>query len=94
MTELRLNRLAERIMVVGTGCILIAAVAAMDEGVRGRLTGVFKGDALLQLTTAGMALQHLVQSVSETVGYQSAENAPLVLFGLAGLALFTFMIRM
>jgi len=93
MTELRLNRFAERILVVGSGCALVGTVAALNDSVRGRLVSVLTGDALTELTMAGARLQRVVRTITEAVGYHGTEHASLALFALAALVLLVLMLR-
>ena len=80
-------------MVVGSGCTLVGAIAALDERVRGRLASMLTGDALTELTMAGPRLQRLVRTTAEAAGYHGAEHAPLVLFALVALVLVGLMLR-
>jgi len=93
MAELRLNRLAERVMVMGGGGVLVGGVAALDDTVRGRLVGVVTGDMLTELSMAGMRMHRGVRTVAEMVGYQTTEHGSLTLFAVAALVLFVLTFR-
>jgi hypothetical protein len=94
MAELRLNPLAERIMVAGSFSVLIAAVAAVDGTVRERVAALLTRDGFTELTVAGARLHGTMRTIAETVGYHGAENGVLVAFGLTALVLFVLMFRM
>ena len=93
MAELGLNRLAERVMVMGSGGVLVGGVAVLDDTVRGRLIGIVSGDLLTELSMAGMPLHRAVRTVTEMVGYQTTQNGTLTVFAVAALVLFVLTFR-
>jgi hypothetical protein len=93
MAELRIDRVLERVMVTGTGCALIAAVAALDETVRNRIAGVFQGQGLSELTFLSGQLQRLMRTAGETVGYTGTEEPTMVYFAIAAVVLLVAMLR-
>ena len=93
MTEPKqLANMAERVMVGGSGCALIAGVAAMDETVRRRVLGVFTGDAASELSLAGSNVHRLVRTATEALGYGS-EGASLFYFAIAAVVILVLMLR-
>jgi len=94
MKELTLNRLAERVMVIGSAGVLVAVVAATDGRARERLTTLLTRDGVTELTTAGASLHRTMLTLAETAGYHSSENGFLVAFGLTAVVLFVLMFRM
>jgi hypothetical protein len=93
MAEVRIDRVVERIMVTGSGCALLATLAAFDDTVRGRLFGVFTGSAPSELSMAGAQLQRVMRMASESIGYSGTEHATLVYFAVAAVVLFGLMLR-
>ena len=93
MTELRLNPLGERIMVAASGCALVGAVAALDDTLRGRLVGLFTGEAPAEITMAGVRLQRIVRTATEAARYHGVEDTSLVFFAIAALVLVVLMLR-
>src|SRR6476469_10728298 len=83
MTELMLNRMAERIMVFGGGCVIVGGMAAVDETVRNRVTSVLTGGGISELSVAGASLHHTLLSTFDTIGYHGSTHAPLTFFAVA-----------
>ena len=94
MTELRLGRISERVMVAGSGCILVGVVAAADGNVRRSVVNVLSGEVSGEFSMMTSKLNRLGQFLIETVGFQGSENGLLIVFALAALGLLTFMLRM
>jgi uncharacterized membrane protein len=76
MTELSLNRLTERAVSAGTGCVLVGAVAVMDDSVRQRLTGLFTGSAPAELAFANAYMQRGLRMATEMIGFQGDHVSP------------------
>ena len=93
MTELMINRVAEKMMVFGGGCVLVGGMAAVDDTVRMRVAGVLKGEGFTELSVAGAALQHTIRSTFDTVGYHGSTHAPLTFFAVAACVLFILMFK-
>ena len=84
--------MAERIMVAGSGCILVAGVAVVDETIRQRLTGALTGEALSELSVLSSGLHRFVRMGSEALGYGN-EGALLFYFAIAAIVLLVLMLR-
>lgn len=93
MAELRFDRFVERVMVTGTGCALVAAVAAFDQTVRNRITGLFNGQALSEASIMGAQVQRAMRTASETVGFTGTEDPTMVYFAIAAVVLLVAMLR-
>jgi hypothetical protein len=87
------NRFAERIVVTGSGFAVVGTVAAFDDTVRGRLTGLFSGQASSELLIASAQVQRVTRIVTESVGYTGNEDASLVYFVVAAVVLLVCMLR-
>lgn len=93
MTELRLNRFGERVMIAGSGCAVLGGVVAFDETVRGRLDGMLHGNAFSELTTAGQSLHRVIRTTSEAAGYHGTQDTPLLIFTVAAVVLLGLMLK-
>ena len=93
MSELTINRIFERMMVAGTGCVLVAIVAAFDENARGHISGVLTGQATTELSGLGVRLQHAIHTVSQTVGFENI-GSTMGMFTVAALVLLVFMLNL
>ncbi len=93
MTELMVNRIAEKMMVVGGGCVLVGGMAAVDDTVRMRVAGVLRGEGFAELSVAGATLQHTVRTTFDTIGYHGATHGPLTFFAVAACVLFILMFK-
>jgi hypothetical protein len=93
MTGSSLERLFERLMVIGSAFVLLGAAAVLDTRVRDRATGVFAGTAMSELSAARDLVTRSLQQAADTVGYQSSENGTLVFFVVAAAILFVVMLR-
>jgi len=93
MAELRIDRFTERMMVTGSGCALVAVIAAFDDTVRSRIAGVFRGDGLSQLSIVGAQFTRQVRSAQEAVGFTGTEEPTMVYFAIAAVVLFVAMLR-
>ena len=93
MAVLRSLRFTDALLGVGSLGTLVAAMAAIDETVRGQLVSALSGDFSNNLTLAGASLQRTAHMVMETVGTDTAGQSPLVFFVLAAIALLLLMLR-
>jgi hypothetical protein len=93
MSALAINRIFERMMVAGSGCVLVAIVAAFDENTRGHITGVLSGQATTELSGLGVRLQHAIHTVSQTVGLENIDST-IGMFVVAALVLLVFMLNL
>lgn len=92
MTDSTIANMAERVMVAGCGCVLVAGVAALDDTVRRRVVGVFTGEAMSELSMAGSSVHRLVRTATEALGYGS-EGASLLYFAVAAVVILGLMLR-
>ena len=60
---------------------------------RDRVSGVFAGSAMSELTMAREHVARALQQAANTVGYQSNENGTLMFFVVAATILFVLVIR-
>ena len=93
MAELRIDRVVERVMVTGSGCALVGAVAAFDDSLRNRIAAVFTGQGLSELSVVGAQLHRHVRLATETVGFTGTEEPTMVYFAIAAVVLFVAMLR-
>jgi hypothetical protein len=79
---------------VGALALLVLMLAASDVRVREQiLLRVHAGATSAQMASAGTKVHDLVDVIVDAVKDQSIEHAPLLIFVLAGGALFLFMLR-
>jgi hypothetical protein len=93
MSAFSVERLFERVMVAGSGFVLLGAAAVLDDRVRDRATGVFAGSAMSELAAAKDQIARAVQQAANMVGYQSNENGTLMFFVVAAGVLFVLALR-
>ena len=93
MAELRIDRFTERVMVTGSGCALVAAIAVFDDTLRGRIASVMSGGGFSQLSIVGAQLTRHVRSAQEAVGFTGTEEPTMVYFAIAAVVLFVAMLR-
>jgi hypothetical protein len=90
----RLGRFGEWAMVALSGSVIAGGAAAMDETVRRRLVNVLVGDGSIELAAAaGARVQRILPALDAALGYFGPEGASAILFVLAALVLFSFMLR-
>ena len=70
--------------------LILLALVSVDEHVRGRFNELVSGGGV---ESVGQKAAFLSDAVFDAVRYQSIENAPLVVFAVAGGVLFLFMVR-
>ena len=93
MTELKIDRISERVMVAGSGLAVLAGIVALDETIRNRFTGLFTGSAGSEMSVTSAYLQRVTGSAIETMRYQGAENTMLVFFAVGAVVLFVLMLK-
>ena len=93
MSELTVNRIFEKMMVAGSGCVLVAIIAAFDENARGHISGVLTGQAMPELSGLGMRLQHAIHTASQTVGIENMDST-MGMFAVAAVVLLVFMLNL
>ena len=93
MTGFSVDRMLERVMVVGSAFVHFGAAAVVDDRVRGRAGEVFAGNAFSELMAAREQVERALQQAADTVGYQSSEHGTLVFFVVAASILFLVMLR-
>jgi hypothetical protein len=70
--------------------LILVALVSVDEHVRDRFSELVSGGGV---ESVGQKAAFLSDAVFDAVRYQSIENAPLVVFAVAGAVLFLFMVR-
>ena len=93
MSTLAINRIFEKMMVAGSGCVLVAIVAMFDENARGHIGGVLSGQAAMEFSGLGVRLQHAIHTASQTVGLENV-NSTMGMFAVAALVLLVFMLSL
>ena len=86
--------------VLSAGCIgtIVAAMAAIDETIRGSLVGLFQGGLpnaafVNDLSMSMLRAQHVVRMFSNSVGLSGGNDVVLMGFGLGTIVLFVLMLR-
>src|SRR5688572_23065141 len=85
MSELRVQGFGERIMIGVSGCVLVGGIVAFDDTLRERMGGVFQGNAIQEITTAGLSLQRVIRTTTEAAGYHGGQDPMLVIFTVAAI---------
>ena len=93
MTDLTINRIFERMIVAGSGCVLVTIIAAFDENARGHISGMLTGQATTELSGLGARLQHAIHTASQTVGVENIDST-MGMFAVAALVLLVFMLNL
>ncbi len=73
--------------------IVLAALVSFDPRVRVRFWGLFGDPGAGMLSPLGDRFSDLGSAIWTAARDQSIENAPLVIFGVVGVALVIFMLR-
>jgi hypothetical protein len=81
--------LHQGLISAGVFAILIAALVAVDDQVRERFRDLLAGG----VTPWGDRAGDLGGALMSAIKHQSIENAPLLVFAVAGAVLFVFMVR-
>jgi hypothetical protein len=86
--------------ILSAGCIgtIVAAMAAIDETIRGFLVGLFQGGLpnaafLSDLFIPILRAQRVVQMFSNSVGLSGGNHVVLMGFGLGTIVFFVLMLR-
>jgi hypothetical protein len=92
------RRLREGILSAGCIGTIVAAMAAIDETIRGSLVGLFQGGLpnaafLNDLSIPMLRAQHVVRMFSNSVGLSGGNDVVLMGFGLGTIVLFVLMLR-
>lgn len=92
------GRLREGILSAGCIGTIVAAMAAIDETIRGSLVGLFQGGLpnaafLNDLSIPMLRAQHVVRMFSNSVGLSGGNHVVLMGFGLGTIVLFVLMLR-
>ena len=93
MTNVMGSRFSEAIMTTGSLCMLVVAMAAIDERVRGFLTSVFTASPSNELAQAGVRAYRAARMVMDTADAHVGDPTPFVFFVIASVILTTFMLR-
>jgi hypothetical protein len=93
MSDLAINRIFEKMMVAGSGCVLVAIVAMFDENARGHISGVLTGQGAIELSGFGARLQHAIHTASQTVGIENMDST-MGMFAVAAVVLLVFMLNL
>ena len=93
MTELKIDRISERVMVAGSGLALLAGIVALDDTIRDRVKGLLTGNAGSEMSVTSAYVQRLTGSALETMRYHGAENTMLVFFAVGAVVLFVLMLK-
>jgi hypothetical protein len=92
------GRLREGILSAGCLGTIVAAMAAIDETIRGALVGLFQGGLpnaafLNDLSIPMLRALRVVQTFSNSVGLSGGHDVVLMGFGLGTIVLFVLMLR-
>jgi hypothetical protein len=90
-----MRRATTSIITTGAGaCAIVVGLAVIDERVRSEVAALVSGHAGSgEIAGFGGRIQELGLVAVQAVRDQSIEHAPLTLFALVALVLFTLMIR-
>ena len=90
-----MRRATTTFITTGTGvCAIVVGLAVIDERFRGEVAALVNGHGGTdQIAGVGARIQELGLIAMQAVRDQSIEHAPLTLFALVALVLFTLMIR-
>ena len=90
-----MRRATTTFITTGTGvCAIVVGLAVIDERVRSEVTALVSGHAGAgEIAGVSGRVQELGMIAMQAVRDQSIEHAPLTLFALVALVLFSLMIR-
>lgn len=90
-----MRRATTTFITTGTGvCAIVVGLAVIDERVRSEVAALVSGHAGVgEIAGFGGRIQELGMIAMQAVRDQSIEHAPLTLFALVALVLFSLMIR-
>jgi hypothetical protein len=93
VTDVKYGRLAERMMILASGCLIAAAMALLDDRVRERIAGLLTGTSSTSLDFAVARVQRAARPVSEMLMSMSSDPAMPMLFVGSSVVLLVFMLR-
>ena len=93
MTNVMGGRFADVMLNAGGACMVVIAIAAIDERVRLYLAGVLTGDPSSELVQASVRAQRFARMVMETADAHGSEPVALALLALVSVILGAFMLR-
>jgi hypothetical protein len=88
-----MNRLIETVVSTASAFTVVGVVATIDQQVRDRMSDLFTGQPLLELSLAGAYTHRVARVVTETATSYSTEHTPLVFFSVGALVLVVLMFR-
>ncbi len=91
--EVKRNRFADGMVAALSASVLVAGVVALDNRVRDLITNLLAADPGRTVASATARSQRFIDSVWDTVGYQSLGYEPLILFALVGLVFLVLMMK-
>jgi hypothetical protein len=90
----RKRAIGELLVSVGSVCVLIAVLASFDPRVREQFSSRFAaGQPSAQLATAESTVRNVASVAFVAAKEQSIAHAPMLIFVLGAVVLFTFMLR-
>jgi hypothetical protein len=87
------GRFADAMITAAGPCLLVVAMAALDERVRMYLASVLSGDSLNELAGASVRVQRIARIAMETADSHGFEPVALALLAVASVVLAIFMLR-
>jgi hypothetical protein len=85
------RRIWQWIVSAGGLAVVLAGVLSVDPALRARFLDLARGEGHPKALWARAT--DVVEAVGSAVQYQSMDNAPLLVFAVAGVLLFAFMFR-
>jgi hypothetical protein len=89
----RHGRGAERLMAAASGGVILMAVVALDESVRGRVVGLFNGSAGSELDVAVTRASRAVRPVTDFMASMGNESVAPIAFVVVAAVLLVLMLR-
>jgi hypothetical protein len=93
VTNVMSSRFADAMVNTGGACMVVVAIAALDERVRGYLTSMFTSDPSRELMLASVRVQRVARFVLETADGPGSEPVALALVAVTSVLLATLMLR-
>ena len=87
------RRFTETLMSIGALGLLFFGLVAFDDRVREQVWMRLSSDPAAQLSTAGHQVRDLTDVILIAARDQSIDHAPMMIFVVAGVVLFMFMLR-
>jgi len=85
--------IGDALISVGALCALVVLLATFNAPLREQLAMRFAGQPAAQVANAGATVRSIASVIFVAARDQSIEHAPLVIFVLAAIVLFMFMLR-